>query len=285
MIPMKFLFGMILLTLVLGLKAQNEINTPFIQHLVNRGDYREALFLLNKVGEDQAENYSDSIHYLKGWAHYSLKELTPSTASFLKVNANSNYYLKSHFFAGYNQIHLSDYSQATTILNGIRHNGRLVQPLKELQLAGIDLLNHRYSNAETRLALIDSTYSPLHQPLINLKLITADMKLHRSKSPLLAGVMSAIIPGSGKIYAGKTGQGISTFISTIGFGLITWENYRKLGPAHIKTIAFGAAFAGNYLSNIYGSAVAAKIVEDEYKSTMHNQILFNLHIPLRNIFE
>jgi hypothetical protein len=97
--------------------------------------------------------------------------------------------------------------------------------------------------------------------------------------------MSAILPGSGKFYVGKKGQAISTFVGTVGLGLITWENYRKLGLANVKTIFFGSVFAANYVSNIYGSAVAAKVEENDYQNVMQNQILFNLHIPLRNIFE
>jgi hypothetical protein len=97
--------------------------------------------------------------------------------------------------------------------------------------------------------------------------------------------MSAIIPGSGKLYAGKTGEGIATMIATTGLGLITWENLRKLGFNHAKTIVFGTFFAATYISNIYGSVISVKIIENEYQDVIHNQILFQLHIPLRNFFE
>jgi TM2 domain-containing membrane protein YozV len=120
---------------------------------------------------------------------------------------------------------------------------------------------------------------------VALENIYDNHKSHRPKSPVLAGIMSGIIPGSGKIYAGKTGAGIASFIGTAGFGFIAWENYRKLGISHAKTIIFGSIFAFNYVSNIYGSVISVKLIENEYKNAVHNQILFQLHVPLRNFFE
>jgi hypothetical protein len=53
-------------------------------------------------------------------------------------------------------------------------------------------------------------------------------------------------------------------IATTGFGLITWESYRKLGIGNVKTILFGSIFAASYVSNIYGSVISVKIIENEY---------------------
>ena len=124
----------------------------------------------------------------------------------------------------------------------------------------------------------------IKQQVVALSQISKEHESHHSKSPIWAGVMSCIIPGSGKIYAGKMGEGIASMIATTGFGLITWENYRKLGVGHPKTIFFVSIFAANYVSNIYGSVISVKIIENEYKDATHNQILFQLHIPLRNFF-
>lgn len=97
--------------------------------------------------------------------------------------------------------------------------------------------------------------------------------------------MSAIVPGTGKIYVGKPGEGIASMLATVGFGLITLENYKKLGLNNFKTIFFGSIFAANYVSNIYGSVISVKIIENNYRDGIRNQILFQLHIPLRNFFE
>lgn len=270
----------ILLSGSLILPAQENCDTRFINHLVNKEDYREAIFLLNRcTGE------TDSLNYLKGWSHYALKELEQSTESLLKVSESSEFYFKSMFFAAYNQTYLHNYSEAQTLLSGLKINRDPIRDLQNFQLAGIDLLSNNYSLAKSKLKELETISPVLFQPIIDLRNITGELEKHKIKSPALAGVMSAIIPGSGKFYAGKKGEGIAAFISIFGLGLITWENYHKLGYKNVKTIFFGSLFAANYVSNIYGSVMTTKIVENDYQNVMQNQILFNMHIPLRNFFD
>jgi len=119
---------------------------------------------------------------------------------------------------------------------------------------------------------------------INLINISAEISSHKSKSPLLAGLFSAVIPGSGKFYAGRKGEAISAFLSTAGTGLVTWENYRKNGLNDYRTIAFGAIFALSYLANIYGSAFSVTVSENDFKEHVKTEVLFNMHIPLDSFF-
>ena len=118
----------------------------------------------------------------------------------------------------------------------------------------------------------------------NLKNIGAQMLTHKAKSPVIAGLMSAIIPGSGKFYSGKKGGAISSFISTTGFGVVTYENYKKRGMNNLNTLLFGSAFLVSYFSGIYGSIISVSTVNTEYNENLSNTILFNIHIPLRTVF-
>jgi TM2 domain-containing membrane protein YozV len=131
----------------------------------------------------------------------------------------------------------------------------------------------------------DSSLAALSTQWSNMNQIITELENHKAKKPWLAGLMSAVVPGSGKFYAGKKGEGVASFIGTVSFGLVAWENYRKLGIKHPKTIIFGSIFAATYVSNIYGSVVSVRIYETEYNHAIHNQILFQLHIPLRNYFD
>lgn len=87
------------------------------------------------------------------------------------------------------------------------------------------------------------------------------------KSEVLAGVMSAILPGSGYIYAGHSKDGITSFlINALAFAgvasAIQNENFAVAGIVAGVGLPF-------YLGNIYGSANAAKkwniAVRDEYR--------------------
>ncbi len=265
--------------------AQNKSELPFIEHLINKGYYKEAISLIDKNPSKYTSARQDSINYFRGWAAYSLKNLQESTLSLLKVGEKSPFHLKSRFFAGYNQIFLENYADARAILGHINAQADPNSSLLNFELCGIEMLQGNWPKANELLHQVNPDIATLNQQVTALGQICREQAAHRFKSPFLAGVMSAIVPGSGKIYAGKTGEGIAAMIATTGFGLITWENYRKLGIDHVKTIFFGCIFAANYASNIYGSVISVKITENEYKDATHNQILFQLHIPLRNFFE
>lgn len=279
-----FCLVVFILTIRMGF-AQNKSELPFIEHLINKGYYNEVIHLIDSDSLKYGQVQQDSLNYYKGWAHYSLKNLEQSTKSLLNVGKGSSFYLKSRFFAGYNQIFLENYTEARKIIGQLNARDETNLSLVSFELSGIDLLQGNWSKAKEQLQQVNPTVASLNQQVAALGQICREQEIHRSKSPLLAGVMSGIIPGSGKIYAGKTGEGIAAMIATTGFGLITWENYRKLGIDHVKTIFFGSIFAANYVSNIYGSVISVRIIKNDYQDAVHNQILFQLHIPLRNFFE
>ncbi|RPI62310.1 MAG: hypothetical protein EHM44_07070 [Ignavibacteriales bacterium] len=77
------------------------------------------------------------------------------------------------------------------------------------------------------------------------------------KSEALAGVLSAIVPGSGKIYTKDYGDGITAFLLT---GLLTYLAYTNFEHDHpTRAWIFAALGAGFYAGNIYGSVASAQI--------------------------
>ena len=266
-------------------RAQSGGDILFIQHLVNKGMYEEAIFLIDRQAQNYPFQQRDSLNYYKGWACYSLKQLPESIAAFLQVSEASPFYQKSYFFAGYNQAFLGNYEQAQNILLQMPLRDDPELSLRKFELGGIEMLQGNWQQGHELLGEVNTANAVVSRQVHALNAIWDEHKNHRKKSPLLAGIMSAVIPGSGKIYAGKTGSGIAAMPGTVSFGLITWENYHKSGIADAKTIIFGSIFAVNYVSNIYGSVVSVKIIEEEHENNVHNQILFQLHIPLRNFFD
>jgi len=282
---MRYLFIVVFILIARIGICQQKNELPFIEHLINKGYYKEVIRLTDNYSFLKEQGRQDSLNYYRGWAFYSLKNLELSTLSLLNVGKESPFYLKSRFFAGYNQIFLANYVEARNIISQLNVKDEPNLSLVNFELSGIDLLQGFWPQAKEHLQLVNTNVATINQQVLALGQINQELESHRPKSPLLAGVMSCIIPGSGKIYAGKTGAGIASMIAAAGFGLITWENYRKLGTGNVKTIFFGSIFAANYVSNIYGSVVSVRVIENEYKDAKHNQILFQLHIPLRNFFE
>lgn len=77
------------------------------------------------------------------------------------------------------------------------------------------------------------------------------------KSETVAGILSAIIPGSGKIYTEKYGDGITAFILTGLFSFLAYDNFKH--SHQIRAYIFSGLAAGFYFGNIYGSVASAQI--------------------------
>jgi TM2 domain-containing membrane protein YozV len=87
---------------------------------------------------------------------------------------------------------------------------------------------------------------------------------HR-KSPVVAGLLS-IIPGMGKIYAGRKADGLISlaFISTTGF--ITYRMFSKGGITSSPGWIYGFLSCGFYIGNIYGGQNAARQYNKKLKA-------------------
>lgn len=90
------------------------------------------------------------------------------------------------------------------------------------------------------------------------------------KSPINAAILSALIPGAGKIYTGYYADGVTSLLLTGVLGYISYADFNA------KHYFRGWLFAGLtgvfYLGNIYGSAVSAQI--------RNAQIDFNFKLDL-----
>lgn len=77
------------------------------------------------------------------------------------------------------------------------------------------------------------------------------------KSEILAGILSAIVPGAGKIYTEEYGDGITAFILTGFFSYLAYDNFKH--SHNFRAYLFSGLAAGFYLGNIYGSVASAQI--------------------------
>jgi len=97
------------------------------------------------------------------------------------------------------------------------------------------------------------------------------------KSPLLAGTMSAIIPGSGQFYAGRYGDGFTSLLLNGLFiaGTVvaaTNENYALAGVTGLIGLPF-------YIGNIYGGANAATKWNLGLKKDLRGKLTLILEYP------
>lgn len=94
----------------------------------------------------------------------------------------------------------------------------------------------------------------------------------RWKNPWIAGGLSAIVPGAGRVYAGDWKNAL---VSVMFVGINSYQSirgFRKNGIQSSSGWIFGTIAAGFYIGNIYGSAWTAKRKNqqkyDRYKKTI-----------------
>lgn len=258
----------------------------FISYLIDNAEYRDALFIIDRLTVLNAEQgQTDSLNYYAGWAFYSIKKLDSSAYYFNKVSVESAFYHQSKFYEAFDYIYLGKYDSAKTVLNNIvLINDTVLKKLINFEWAGIALLERDYKKFQELSSGFDSSYYPITAEEINFIKYFHDLQAIKLKSPFLAGLFSVFIPGSGKFYAGYRGQAIAAFLPVALLGAVALESFLKAGLASPQFIIFGGLFSVFYFGNIWGSALSVKTKQHEQAFEIDQNILLDLHLPLRRVF-
>ncbi len=82
------------------------------------------------------------------------------------------------------------------------------------------------------------------------------------RSPLLAAILSAVIPGAGQIYTAHYGEASLSFVVNAIFAFLTYQAVRKAEViphyGYSEAGFWGFLGMGFYLGNIYGAALSAR---------------------------
>lgn len=144
------------------------------------------------------------------------------------------------------------YDGARQYLNG---NKTLPRKDKSILTLQTELFSRNYKRADTLLQEFENDESIL---IREYRAITDDALAYKHKSPGLAMAMSAVVPGTGKIYTGDWKDGL---FSMIMIGGLAWQSYRGFkskGTESVYGWVFGGIGFGFYVGNLYGSFKAAK---------------------------
>ncbi len=186
---------------------------------------------------------------------------------------NSGLHPEAILLSGYSSFSLGQYDKAISYLSHeTSAEGKSPEfHGKRVALIGASLLmKSRWKEASDYLdSFHASEVSSLTEPLKILALKGTHLS---KKNPLIAGLLSAAIPGLGRIYAKRTVDGLYSFI-TIGLsGWQAYDGFRKKGLSSFKGWAFGIVGALLYAGNIYGSAVAIQIYNAKHKENIFEEV-------------
>jgi len=93
-----------------------------------------------------------------------------------------------------------------------------------------------------------------------------------TRSPFLAGALSTVVPGAGRLYTGRFSDALTSLFIV---GLTGWQaddGFHRDGISTVKGWALGTLSGIFYVGNIYGSIISARVynrrVADEFLTTL-----------------
>jgi tetratricopeptide (TPR) repeat protein len=111
----------------------------------------------------------------------------------------------------------------------------------------------------------DSTFLPL------ASLARRGLELPH-KAPALAASLSAVLPGSGKMYSGRIADGVYSLLIIGSCSWLAYEGFRDDGVSSGKGWWFGSSAAFFYAGNVYGSLIAARRYNRNAEERLRNDV-------------
>lgn len=267
----------------------------FCHYLQHQSLFDEAATALQQLAQtpNLTPQQTDSLSYSLGWAYYSQKELSLANAAWQPISLQSPLFLPAHFFRAYNLAHLEKFDSAAQLLANTPlppvnspDDSLLMRQLTQFQLAGFALLQRKLDSYQHHIQQYSfaNTYQ-LAQYATQLEQCASQARAIRRKSPAIAGTLSALVPGLGKVYAGKWKQGIAAFLPVALLGAQAAENIYKRGWKSPPSLLFTGLFSIFYIGNIWGSSLTVHTQNRQLNHDLDQRILLNIHLPLRFIFD
>lgn len=263
-----------------------ENNTEFLNYLYRTKQFRHLISYSQYLNEGPANSISaDSIRYLTAKSHFQLKEYEASNKNLTVITQSFNAYNETRFLMSANANQLDNYDDARKALEDINPTDSITEGFKYFELSGIALLNRDLKKYYSYDTLIKTDYYFYETERQSLAQIANNFSQRKEKSPFVGGLLSAVIPGAGRFYAGKRGQAIYSFVISAFLGLQTWESYQKNGVNSARFITYGSLFSLFHIGNIWGSALSVKNYNNEYNEAADYRIKMDLLIPIRSLYK
>ena len=257
----------------------------FVNYLIDKTMFKEANLSLTTIDtENIAQARIDTLHFYKGLTALYLNDTLNAIKNFNEVSANCSCFYKALIANSYLQSTRHQYNMSEKMLKIARTSKDTVTcSIANLLLAGNSLLTNNNSLFLAYKKAIDTTNPIINVATINLNKAYQNKNNTKRKSIFLSGLLSTIVPGSGKLYAGKPAEALGAFIPIASLGLLAAESYNKAGIKSVSFISFASLFTIFYLGNIWGSMSAVKIRNASIEINYEKNISINMLIPVKNL--
>jgi hypothetical protein len=238
------------------------------------------------LADDYTPAALDTMRYLRGWTLYHNQQFAPAAKAFSQVGTSSPFYAKSALFGVVCDVESGNFEGAKVQLDNFATTptGELYSEIIAFERGGLALLEGNKAEYDSQRQHFTYNIPTLVEYQRELDRIANTPIPHRS--PLVAGLASAVVPGLGKIYAGDLGGGVASFLLVGAFAALTADSWHKAGtPQNWRTITYGTIGSLLYVSNIFGSVASVKAYYQNFEEINHQAVMVSIHIPLRHLFD
>jgi tetratricopeptide (TPR) repeat protein len=252
------------------------INSPsnikkFADYLFCTDDYLRAALEYEKY---LSSYYNDTVEFKIGLSYSKIGNYSTAVEWFNKINNNSR------FFADAGNEYFKSLLQSGNYYN-FRKNYSKNNLNKNKIINGEKLFYFSYFFTDDKLPPEVDFLKPFNSKEENAIKEFYERKMDPPyKSITAAVIMSALIPGSGKIYTGQVGDGIIAAISTCLCGYLAYDNFKA--KHDFRGWIFSGLTAFFYAGNIYGSAASAQIYNAGIRFDFQNDV--KLYLNRQNYF-
>ncbi|MFW6224798.1 MAG: hypothetical protein ACOC4B_00855 [Bacteroidota bacterium] len=256
---------MIKISNIFGQVFGEEPDSSFLYHLKSEKLYQEAVFYLDKC--DLGQTHHKKFFLLKALFYANIGQMEDA------------YDLIPEMIDTNHQITL----RASIYLRGYMYD--TVHFKNEMIRFRNYFSEEEYSGFHTTYQMmkgnsIDQKYAD--QANLYVSAMAKNYKEYQKRSPFLAGLLSTIIPGSGKWYIGYKHQAVSSFMINTVLALIIAESYRQDSGAFVKGASI-SLFSLFYAGNIYGSFKSAQKQHYDFKNQTRENIKDYYYNKFRSI--
>lgn len=249
------------------------------------GDYYRAITEYKKLSFlfPNSERRTESLYQI-GMAYYLGKDFESAISSFAKVRKtyDSEYFGRAAFYEALSYEKLGNNKAAADAYERARFFKPDAPEAADAHL-GLTLNSVEQNNMDNAITLLNEFQTNFDEDerahAIDKAFILIDeYEATQKKSPTLAASLSAILPGSGQIYAGRKKDGLMSFLVNGLFiaGTVAAVNNENYALAAIV----GGVGLPFYIGNIYGGANAAK----KWNLSLSKQLRDDLSIMLNYHF-
>jgi tetratricopeptide (TPR) repeat protein len=271
---MRFQLSCLIFSILSGaLSAQENYYDPvnilrFADNLYQEKDYiRAATEYERYLSDTYFEENSDSILFRLSLCYQKAGNFEKAVSRFKDIyyqNPPGGFKNEAEFQIAYCYFESGQYNKSLQFLNSLDTNFTEYR----VQLDNLAVLNYLYQKKWNDAYLVSRKVdsNEKYQPALSrvaLNRLSAQGKELPRKSQTMAGVLSSIIPGSGKIYGHRYSDGIYSFVLVGISGWQAFKGFHKDGTKSTRGWIYGTLGTIFYAGNIYGSAVAVNIYNEK----------------------